>query len=788
MSFADYFYRERAKLQKSHPNLSAEQLSSVAGERALDYTDAVQYTHNVTVLEDALRNMAPFIPAYRQFALYWGKQFARNPLLYAYIFENYPLTSNFISLSDLAKLPGVEQVAQTETGKKIGKAVKKTPVLGDMMDYSMYVPSVPFWAITPEEQRNFRELVKQNFVNFSPMVVVPFRAVNAASGGALEGIQNLPGMTFTDPKTPVISWGDDLLWGAAGINLGMFSKDKATRDRVAMNIMMGQVANGYKPNLDAALMEMRGAPWWYKAMKAGHIAHPEALFSLITKLFNPVGTVTYNPKPARDYADAWYEWKQAGEDPFKQQKVLDKYPVFKKVQEYYNMTPTAQEKWKLDPANGKYLMYVESKYNYLDDGTRVASFDDFAQNLLGPKPAEQYLAGIQKNLDAVRAAPKRAAALAALKGQVAEATKAAQAKAKQLAGGNKGLYQWLMGQWRDPHIETAQDGTTTITPRGIWASFNIPTIAHLQQAVDDKFPAPTAAQGFAQVPLLTKYENMLIPGDRRLLEMSSVYSGDIAKYRADYEQRALKNLIGFADDADYEMDSFSLSKLGIDANAKTDRAITRVQAAYFDPKTGPYAVGKKNGYGSKEYKVARNNYLALKRRIFANVPGGEAIAGGLPENMAHIPYFTKPNITVPESRHAGKLQNAVDYLWRVGNKANPSKAEYDKAMAIVANFKKMDSLVDGKVKKAAYYGEMYRIVAWNYVLTDAKYKRTALKTGWSDWYGSGMGNSLASAAGQKMQKDFNAEIAGWAKICKPFATDLNTYFGREDIASKLLAW
>ena len=786
MSFSDNFYLERAKLQKSHPNLSPEQLTEIAAQRALDYTDSVQYTHNVTVLEDSLRNMAPFIPAYRQFALYWGKQFARNPLLYAYIFENYPLTSNFISLSDLAKLPGVEQVAQTDVGKKIGKAVKKVPVLGDMMDYSVYVPSAPFWAITPEEQRNFKELVKQNFVNFSPLVVVPFRAVNAATGGKLEGIQNLPGMTFTDPKTPVISWADDLLWGTAGINLGMFSKDKATRDRVAMNIMMGQLANGYKPNLTAAQMEMRGAPFWYKAMKTVGIAHPEALFSLITKLFNPFGTVTYNPKPASDYANALYEWKQAGADPFKQQKVLDKYPVFKKVQEYYNMTPLQQEKWKLDPANANYLIYVESKYNYLHDGTRVASFDDFAQNLLGPKTEEQYLAGIQQDLDAIRNASNRAEALAELKKQVALATDAAQAKAKQLSGGNKAIYQWLMAQWHDPHIEVAQDGTKTITPRGIWASFRIPTIAQLEQAVDDKYPAPDSTQGFARVPLLTKFENMLIPPDHRLLEMSSAYSGDIEKYRAEYKQRALKNLLGFADEADYEMDSFALKMLGVPADNSTDSAILRLQRAYLGPK-GPAAMGKQHGYSSKEYKEARNNYLALKRKLFASVPGGKALAGGLPENMSHIPYFTKLNITIPESRHASKLQNAVDYLWRVGNKEHISKAEYDKAMAIAEGFKKMDSLVDGKVKQGTYYNEMYRIVAWNYILAEAKYKRNNLKTGWSDWYNA-PGNSVASKEGQKAVKDLNAEIAGWAKLCKPFADDLKTYFGRQDIAYKLLAW
>jgi len=99
--FKTQYIKERRLLDRlGDTGLSEAGKHNLAVRRSLQYVDRVQFSEEKLVGEDMLRNVIFFLPAYRQFAQYWGGLMARHPM---YI----PIFKRLQSIPTTAKVGGM---------------------------------------------------------------------------------------------------------------------------------------------------------------------------------------------------------------------------------------------------------------------------------------------------------------------------------------------------------------------------------------------------------------------------------------------------------------------------------------------------------------------------------------------------------------------------------------------------------------------------------------------------------------------------------------------------------
>lgn len=384
-TYTHYFTKHRDELLRA--GLSEDVASGRAAHYARIQVEKTQYAHNMTQFEYMTRSLILFQQAYRQFAVYWSKQFVRHPFLMADIRDKFG--SDFPAV----RIPGTE----LET----------------------MVP-MPFWM-----QGDFSEF---SLPGFAPIFIQPFRVANYATGwrkgpdgryfydGAtdLDWARELPPLSFTNKNTSPLTWVDDIFWGIApgmlepdpqdtwlGVMLSSFAmhpfRDPIKRQQLAMNIANAQIAAGIKPDFTKGIMEMRDRPGWWRLIEwvgmgfglsdRSIVDNPDAILSAGTRLFNPfTGRVTYDPgmenadmaemsfwerfsgSTPRTMADAQWEFMNAYGDEQKMKEVLRKFPRFAAVQRFWDLTIEEREQLLSDDRNLWMTPYVTGKYFYGEGG------------------------------------------------------------------------------------------------------------------------------------------------------------------------------------------------------------------------------------------------------------------------------------------------------------------------------------------------------------------------------------------------------------------------------------
>lgn len=394
MAYAGNLMKEYDTLVKLGVN--QKEALRIAHAKALKFADDVMYTSGQTAFEATYgKGIMMFMPAYRQAAMFWGKAFLKHPLLMSRsreIFGNEALTAG----------------------------------LGP---YSAFLPT-PFWMGKSDS------LLGELLPGVNMPILMPLRILNAYSGfnknketgeytysGAtkLDFLAKIPMLSFSDKGVSPLSTLDDLMFGIFGdsynnallgtkhaplvalYGIGIALRtDPEKRKKLAVNIMQAQTAAGHKPDLDAAMSELMGSPWWYAFMKtAFNIEQPEAILSAATRTLAP-SRIGYRPadlkeggldffirggadksiwseimddNEIRSMADADYAMIQARGNKEKEQEILDKYPKYKAVYEFRNLRDFEKEEYLLKPENQWIIPYVTGKWDYSESGVMLSNWD-----------------------------------------------------------------------------------------------------------------------------------------------------------------------------------------------------------------------------------------------------------------------------------------------------------------------------------------------------------------------------------------------------------------------------
>lgn len=735
----------------------------IAGQRAMAYTNSVQYTHNATVFEDLARNTIMFMPAYRQYLGYWSKYALKEPLV-------------------MARLQGYRYA--------IGDPKKPN----EYGDYSTYMPSIPFGWDTP---------------SFAPGVTVPVRVLNALTQGRLRGIESFPGMSFTNPRTSVLSRFDDLLWGMTGLSVPALSSDKTARQILALRIAQGQISNGITPNPEQGLEEMRRQPGWSKYVDAVFGAparvinglagtevlttHPEAILSFTSKQFLPTSW-SYMPKISRDMMQAEFEWTAATTNDMRV-AVLEKYPLYGRVVRYRKMGEKERERFLLDEKNVKLLPILTGKNNY-DNAGQLLDYGDYYNALqrgqVVRKTEDVYGNDVKLNRDAVANTRNLKEAQTVYDRQVKDGLKWAEGIVLQYTAGKKGpMFRTMMSNYADPHYTMMADGTKVYEPQ---APFNGPRgLAYCPPVM-----AETFAQVWGEKPLLKGHR----PGgddyalDRTLpgwhppsqeeigalykAKKLGVYGEDLnytkerSPYFKQYREQAektkmakVKNALNMSTDGFWDLDTWGLRQLGVPVRKGWDDARLKHNYAYSQLKNEG---DRKKYFGTKDYNEAKAKYIAQGEQMMDKYAPFMrfGVAGRLMKNK----YLTEPQYD-PDLHltHAEQLKAPKKTLSRANQfidvldkwYANPAaaRAAVDKALesygaATIA--KAMGGGEDGNKQAAQFLQEEFRADWWKAMITLFYRGREHLRLTENKYHKEYLGTTTYADEGKKVLRNLSKNV------------------------------
>jgi hypothetical protein len=379
--------------------------ASAFGRRAVD---RVLYKHAASPIENAGRNVALFLPAYRQATVYWAKQFAKHP----FVLNN------------------------------IRNRTKNDYPMVRVGDYQFSVPK-PFWTAN-----NFGDI---GIPGLGPMILMPLRAANSFTGytkqsdgkldytGAtkLDALADIAPLSFMGKTSSPLSYVDDLLYGVLGDNMyalgedqgyigavvgaGMRSlfRDEKKRAQLSINIANAQISRGAKPDYGKAFSEMREKPWWQDICDAVFEGgQAEGILAGVTRQ-GFISRVAYKPadlgptkgklttwerlfgSQAISMSDAEYEFMEANGDQKKMQAVLDKYPNYAAKVNFWNMNARERADYLSNPSNLWLLPYVQGKSNY-DIGDQALTAGEYSRALktggIYRKSVDEYLTGLDESL------------------------------------------------------------------------------------------------------------------------------------------------------------------------------------------------------------------------------------------------------------------------------------------------------------------------------------------------------------------------------------------------------
>jgi cell wall-associated NlpC family hydrolase len=644
MSFSDAFYTIKNSMEREFPGMSPDLMVERAKEYATQYVNRVQYTHNATIFEDGMRNIVPFMPAYRSFYKYWGSQFMHNPLLYSYLYYHDP-----------------EDVAKLGWGQ-----------------YHIWAPAIP-WMMQPNpKQRNVGNVIQSN-TPVAPFIGIGMRAVNALTGNHLGWTSEIPGLSSVNPNENPAGVLSDLMWGTTGHSLGFLGADGGHMQQMSLAIMKAQISAGMKPDLNAATAQMHGSPWWFRWMEQANILghhlfpHPEGIEKALTTQFNPgFGEITYDPKNETAWANAQSAFNACKGNKSQEAKVLadPKNDIFAKTQAYFDMGAKDRQAWLADPKNAKYIPYITSTHNYASANELLSgSSRDRAAAMVGYVSNAKFASSVQSKLNNMMKQPDYVGKLATFN----EALKANQDRASAIAlkacGGNQVQADALMKLFDNPKAIKDAANNTVYQWRGVWSSLGPANGLAFSKELVNQFnaanPKPPEPMSTKMSPVsVTKLRNLeadFVPALRNSLTSGGEFQQEIAADLATTQDKALKQLITGIKNPSDNMDSTDIAAL-LGKPQSTYVGVDKAIFAYknqlanieLNNKNGMYA-GVTNGY-----KTAKEVLQLKLDQQLLKLPGGSLLVGGVSSRLLAVPYLATPNLDTALVGPQAKAWGAVN--------------------------------------------------------------------------------------------------------------------------------
>lgn len=789
--FADRYYIERkaaiANAKKVGKTLSKDELHTLASERAMRHVNRVTYSRSTTMFEDMARNMIPFVSAYRQFWAYWTSAFAKHPISMSTALTQYPDVDMFQTLGD----------------------------------YQYLLPRVPFWAPEdPEEETTPLSLARNQLPMASFLVTGPARTIVGLTGGDPNDYASIPMMEGMDAtKFAPFSRQARLLYGLSGENMPLSGTvigesiwgDPDKLNKAHINAVLGQLRydeKGTGPTIQ------RDKPLWWRATEdflgaIGIDAKPEALFAEGAKFALPL-TTSYQPEGPRNKSNLlfnYYDAMRRGQTE-KAAGMRQKSKFLDRMLTYYDSNEEEKLAMKRDPENAELLMYWVSPYNYDKSGVPYDGLDwqtQFTTGKISRKEEEEYLASIHNmytdihggtyvqsdyrdgGLQYAGDAPRETATKRTKK-KLNDALSWAKGIAKYAAKTKGWNYDTLMWQFQNP------DKNWGVWPQILKMNGKDPVNYNVQAiigAFSDKYgdvsvsDPKNIAKEFAKsadnsyktyVQTMTQddalraldLEKWIVSPDlREKFTSETPFAPQLVQAKADQKKAVIKAVVeSAAMDKWYWLGSQQLKTVGIDASPKIDMIQLELSVDYEKLKSMKS--------GTSEYKAARNAYYAKRDKLLSGVKGGAVLAGGLQDRLAALPLVMEAQVTtMGTGRNAVEKQVAYENFLKARDKVLSTKdPDPDRIRQAYEKF------VGKKTFDRKQQAEFLRVVAWSFLLANAKHLRYEARNHYSDYY-KGKGESAGSKYGKARADELDKVVEALRGFSPSFSQQVDDWFGKD---------
>jgi hypothetical protein len=752
-------------IYRVNPDIDPALAHAAATDRAFRYTDKTTFVRNPTIFEDLARNYLVFINSYRQFWQYWLKTLAKHPMAMSAAYQFHP-----------------------QRGK----------LSQDFGPIEAYTFPMPFWVPQMEDQEGVSGFLANQTPGGNPFIMG--MVGNLLAQHEVGDLSGLPFMAGTDKALAPTSSLTPLLYGFTGTNpMGAVGGDTEVYERRHWELLK-EYTDPKTGEVDwpLALGVLKQAG--EKLVPGDNYVRPELVFRAFARQFGPV-TMSWRGDVAKEVSDGYHDIE--GMTPEQENAYRDAHPKFDLVLQAQE-TRDPRRKEDLCRNNPWLIPYVTSVYDYKNADTILTMADFGAERRAGRvkryTPEEwaervkaKYLAvvGDEDN----PSYSDRRAAESKLNKDTARAQKWAEKHAKDLSGGSKGYYEQLIGDWNNLDPDTGrlpklfhQIAVREAKLKGIDPELYERRLIPALLKAD--FESVYGKEGgmYMREPSQDELDTIRAFGDEVLsksqkswLLRDTPYADKLRKRDFEVAEDKLKDIVGIINEPGYRLDSGDLRRLGYKAGPGFDVAVHKWQDYYFNtykPIVDKYGSSSKEG---KAAKLARDRY---KNKVFANVKGGEAVLGGVPERILNNSYFTVPKfdlraegITTPEQQRtwAAYISEASR---KGGGDPKKLKAFHDQFTPY----------------QETRYMELRRTAHHIYAAGMALWMRAKMMQSHSDYY-DGPGNSRYSKMGEKMVAELDKLMRGLIREDKEifgaseFARDMNSYFtSTKSYASQALEW
>lgn len=425
----DKLYRE-GKTTKL-PLVDMSRIDNLCHEYAIRQVERMTYNGSKTGFEYAMRNTIPFLPATRDFMVYWGKYLLSKPYLIptylrlTQLPEKIELEVPDMIATAIGTIIGgmVEYVAGEDAGLDVKNGIIKG--LGDAV--ISFNPAQTTFLLggsrSSSERDDWLSLIEQQFPGLGPWVTYPARWAAAAVPDIIPFLKEIPGLDMVDVDLPINSRFAKLAYGVTGLVSAVFSPETIANFIRTGHLEMGEAHPvnlpgplGRNPETLKQLMDKyiqfvamtdKNVPWgnpdeaaaYLKKQASKMVANDKFIEGLVS-FFAPASIRAENQmkmeaeQATRQYVSTFHDWtyvtteelafKLATVERTKQKKIRDTYPEYSVFFDYVDA---------LHSGDGSKVEEVVSR----NPGV-VAFFQSIYDKTIGKaEAAEMKRAGIKEN-------------------------------------------------------------------------------------------------------------------------------------------------------------------------------------------------------------------------------------------------------------------------------------------------------------------------------------------------------------------------------------------------------
>ncbi len=774
-SYYERFSKDILKRMKASGATIDEQAIDLAhveaSEKAMLKVTEASYTANVTVMEDVLRNVFLFLPAYRQFAKYWSKILLKHPL---------PMTGVSKQLTDK---DSDNPLAHDSWSLPFG-------------DYSMPNMARPFfaeegWALAP---------------NFGPAVTTPIRIAAYGNDWDMGWAAGTP-LAFANTSLSGAGPLPDIYFALTGKGMGPLGKDVDVYQRAELAYRMAQVCNGQAPD-GKGFEDIQNNPA-YEEFLGKITSRPAVVTGLFSKMFLGTGKIT--KKLDQSFFNDLMKWRDG--DAKKKSELRQKSQKLDTFLKYYQSGTEVREQMLLGK-DGKWLQtYACLSPNMQDALFRSAGFSATKYDVTVSELKKAQQAGYEAIYGAYGALHIDAA-YAQLKKKRFESTAWAvdrlNAIWKEQFGGTaaqkKDFIKVHMLQWSDPNEWTYDNGkwvppdmfsgTPSESNYVAYAQAFVDgyngkesethSAANILEALDGTLPPKIAALAGAptkrSVEVSQLLENYMVsPAD---MWKGTAFEKDAVPIALQIDTENRVSLVRLSRNPGSKFTLSMLTQLGIPADSRTTYAVEGVRQAYEEYKR----VTNADGATAATKRAARLWFNETRENILlgrdangkkvGEVPGGDYLLAGAAKILPLMPYFNG-NRDVEAMVTEDSDKKVLKALREYAKKSTTTEKQDNAIMAAREHM-----TVQGKTAFDSYIAGYW----WKSIISSGAQLRTLLKTSYSDYY-KGPGNSVGSKVGKAALEAYTGWIDSLAGKNAVIASDIKTYFGdSKSLARELIDW